>query len=326
MTPSDVSDESIDRNTDIESGPPRDLIGYGRDGIDPRWPQGAYVAVQFVINYEEGGESNVLYGDATSEYRLSELIGVAPKPGRRGLSIESLFEYGSRAGFWRLRRIFDDAGVPVSVYGVATALERNPDAVAAMLESGWEIASHGLKWIDYDLVDEAEERAQIAEAIRIHTRVTGERPLGWYTGARSVRTTALVMEDGGFRYSSDSYADDLPYWIDGPKGAHLIIPYALDTNDARFAMAQGFNSGEQFLTYLTDCFDQLYEEGRRGAPKMMSVGLHGRISGRPGRALAVRRFIEHVAAHEHVWIPRRIDIADHWIEHHRVTSQARPQS
>jgi putative urate catabolism protein len=233
--------------------------------------------------------------------------------------MESIYEYGARAGFWRLWRIFTGRKIPLTIYGVATALERSPDQTQAMKEAGWEIASHGLKWIEYRDFSEADERAHLEEAIRIHAQVTGERPLGWYAGRCSVNTTKLVMEEGGFLYSSDSYADDLPYWIDRPQGGrHLIIPYTLDANDMRFATAQGFNSGDQFLTYLRDSFDCLYEEGRLGSPKMMSVGLHCRLIGRPGRALALERFLDHIARHDKVWIPRRIDIARHW--HKRLSS------
>ena len=295
---------------------PRDMIGYGRSGLDPQWPDDAYVAVQFVINYEEGGENNILHGDAASEAFLSEIVGAAAWPGERHMNMESIYEYGSRAGFWRLWRLFTQAEIPVTVYGVATALERNPQAVAGMKDSGWEIASHGLKWIEYKDFSKDEERQHMAEAIRIHIETTGERPLGWYTGRSSVNTTGLVMEEGGFLYSSDSYADELPYWVDGPKGPHLIVPYTLDANDMRFATPQGFNSGDQFFAYLRDSFDLLYEEGKAGAPKMMSVGLHCRLVGRPGRAAALKRFIEHVKGHKRAWVPRRIDIARHWHDVH----------
>ncbi len=295
---------------------PRDLIGYGRDTPDPDWPDGARLAVQFVVNYEEGGENCILDGDAASEAFLSEMIGAEPWPGQRNMNMESVYEYGARAGFWRLWRLLAGRGWPVTVYGVATALARNPDAVAAMQAAGWEIASHGLKWIDYKDFPEADERAHMAEAIRIHSEVTGERPLGWYTGRCSEHTLKLVMEEGGFLYSSDSYADDLPYWVAGPKGPHLIVPYTLDANDMRFATPQGFNSGDQFFAYLRDSFDVLYEEGRKGAPKMMSVGLHCRLVGRPGRAAALARFIDHVAAHDKVWVARRVDIARHWHARH----------
>ncbi len=296
---------------------PRDLVGYGETPPDPQWPGDARIAVQFVINYEEGGENSILHGDAASEAFLSEIVGAQAWPGQRHLNMESIYEYGSRAGFWRLHRLFDAARIPVTVYGVATALERNPAAVAAMQRAGWEIASHGLKWIEYKDFTKEEERAHLREAIRIHEQVTGERPLGWYTGRTSEHSLALVMEEGGFLYSADSYADDLPYWVEGPKGPHLIVPYTLDANDMRFATPQGFNAGDQFFTYLKDSFDLLYAEGRDGAPKMMSVGLHCRLAGRPGRAAALARFLDYVKSHEAVWTPRRIDIARHWHERHR---------
>jgi allantoinase len=298
---------------------PRDMKGYGRAIPDPQWPGGAYIAVQFVLNYEEGGENSILHGDAASEAFLSEIVGAQPWPGQRHWNMESIYEYGARAGFWRLWRMFTGRKIPLTIYGVATALERSPDQTQAMKEAGWEIASHGLKWIEYKDFSEADEGAHLEEAIRIHTKVTGERPLGWYTGRCSVNTTKLVMEEGGFLYSSDSYADDLPYWVSRPQGgSHLIIPYTLDANDMRFATPQGFNSGDQFLTYLRDSFDCLYEEGRLGSPKMMSVGLHCRLAGRPGRALALERFLDHIARHDKVWIPRRVDIARHWHEHFRT--------
>jgi putative urate catabolism protein len=295
----------------------RDMIGYGRTPPDPKWPGGARVAVQFVINYEEGGENNILHGDAASEAFLSEIVGAQPWPGQRHMNMESIYEYGSRAGFWRLWRLFTDRHVPVTVYGVATALARNPEAVAAMKEADWEIASHGLKWIDYrDYTAEA-ERAQMVEAIRIHEAVTGSRPLGWYTGRSSEHTIRLTAEEGGFLYSSDVYADDLPYWINGPREPFLMIPYTLDANDMRFATPQGFNSGDQFFAYLRDSFDALYAEGEAGAPKMMSVGLHCRLVGRPGRVVALARFLDYVLGKEAVWLPRRIDIAWHWHAHHK---------
>ncbi|WP_299626354.1 allantoinase PuuE [Pelagibius sp.] len=296
---------------------PRDLIGYGESPPDPQWPGDARIAVQFVINYEEGGENCVLHGDAASEAFLSEIVGAQAWPGQRHLNMESIYEYGSRAGFWRLYRMFRETAIPVTVYGVATALERNPAAVAAMRRADWEIASHGLKWIEYKDFSKDDEKAHLDEAIRIHTEVTGERPLGWYTGRCSENTLALVMEEGGFLYSSDSYADDLPYWVDGPKGPHLIVPYTLDSNDMRFATPQGFNAGDQFFAYLKDSFDVLYTEGEAGAPKMLSVGLHCRLVGRPGRAAALRRFLDYVKSHKAVWTPRRIDIARHWHERHR---------
>jgi putative urate catabolism protein len=295
---------------------PRDMKGYGRAIPDPKWPGDAHVAVQFVLNYEEGGENCILHGDAASEAFLSEIVGAQAWPGQRHWNMESIYEYGARAGFWRLWRMFTGRRIPLTIYGVATALERSPDQTEAMKEAGWEIASHGLKWIEYKDASEADERAHLEEAIRIHTKVTGERPLGWYTGRCSINTTKLVIEEGGFLYSSDAYADDLPYWVARPQGGnHLIIPYTLDANDMRFATPQGFNTGEQFLTYLRDSFDCLYEEGRKGSPKMMSVGLHCRLIGRPGRALALERFLDHIARHDKVWIPRRIDIARHWHTH-----------
>jgi putative urate catabolism protein len=295
---------------------PRDMVGYGRTPPDPRWPGGARLAVQFVVNYEEGGENNVLHGDAASEAFLSEIIGAQPWPGMRHMNMESLYEYGSRAGFWRLWRMFTARALPVTVFGVATALARNAEAVAAMREAGWEIASHGLKWIDYRDFAAADERAHLAEAIRIHTEVTGARPLGIYTGRSSIHTVALAAEEGGFLYCSDAYADDLPYWVEGPRGPFLIVPYTLDANDMRFATAQGFNSGDQFYAYLKDAFDCLYAEGGSGMARMMSVGLHCRLVGRPGRAAALGRFLDHVAAHDRVWVARRIDIARHWHAHH----------
>ncbi|MCW5715865.1 MAG: allantoinase PuuE [Bauldia sp.] len=295
---------------------PRDMIGYGRNPPNPRWPGGANVAVQFVVNYEEGGENNILHGDAASEGFLSEIPGAQPWPGMRHANMESIYEYGSRAGFWRLWRLFTGLRVPVTVYGVATAMARAPEIVAAMKEANWEIASHGLKWVEMKDKSAEEERAEIAEAVRIHTEVTGERPLGLYQGRSSMNSMRLAAEEGGFLYSSDSYADDLPYWIEGPNGPFLIIPYTLDTNDMRFATAQGFNSGDQFYAYLRDAFDVLYAEGVAGAPKMLSIGLHCRLVGRPGRAASLARFIEHVLSHERVWLPRRIDIARHWREWH----------
>ena len=295
---------------------PRDLVGYGRDAPDPRWPGGARIAVQFVLNYEEGGENNILHGDATSEAFLSDVLGAQPWPGQRHMNVESMYEYGSRAGFWRIWRMFFERKLPLTVFGVATALARHPDAVAAMHEAGWEIASHGLKWIDYRNVPEAEERAQLNEAIRIHAQATGERPLGWYTGRSSQNSLKLVLEDGGFAYSSDSYADDLPYWINGPKGPHLIIPYSLDANDMRFTNAQGFPNGDAFFAYLRDAFDLLYAEGA-SAPKMMSIGLHCRLVGRPGRAMALQRFLDHIGRHDRVFVASRLAIARHWHDTHR---------
>lgn len=297
---------------------PRDLLGYGANPPDPKWPGGAQIAVQFVINYEEGGENCILHRDPASEAFLSEIVGASAWPGQRHWNMESIYEYGARAGFWRLQRLFSGLNVPVTVYGVATALERSPEQVSAMLDADWEIASHGLKWIEYKDASFEDERAHLNEAIRIHTEVTGERPFGWYTGRCSVNTVDIVAQEGGFAYVSDSYADDLPYWY----GEQLVIPYTLDANDMRFGTAQGFNSGDQFYTYLKDTFDALYAEGGEGAAKMMSVGLHCRLVGRPGRVQALRRFVEYVKSHDKVWLARRIDIARHWIEHHPRQEQA----
>jgi putative urate catabolism protein len=303
---------------------PRDLLGYGRNPPDPQWPNSARIAVQFVLNFEEGGESSILHGDQASESFLSDVLGAQPWPGQRHMNVESMYEYGSRAGFWRLWRVFTERHLPVTVFGVATALARNPEAVAAMREARWEIASHGLKWIDYRNVPEAEERAHLQEAIRIHRDVTGDRPLGWYTGRNSVDTLKIVLDDGGFLYSSDSYSDDLPYWVNGTKGPHLIVPYTLDANDMRFVNAQGFSGGEEFFAYLRDAFDLLYQEGA-SAPKMMSVGLHCRLIGRPGRAAALIRFLDHVAQHDRVWVATRRDIARHWYRVHAALAAAAPK-
>jgi OHCU decarboxylase len=294
---------------------PRDLIGYGRNPPHANWPKGARIAVQFVLNYEEGGENNILHGDAASEAFLSEIVGAQAWPGMRHMNMESIYEYGSRIGFWRLHKLFTDRCLPLTVYGVATAMARHPDAVAAMNEAHWEIATHGLKWIDYRDFPEADERQHIAEAIRIHTEVAGTRPLGMYQGRASLNTTRLTMEEGGFLYSSDSYADDLPYWLKGPQGPHLIVPYTLDANDMRFATPQGFNSGDQFFSYLKDSFDWLHAEGAT-SPKMMSIGLHCRLVGRPGRIAALARFLDHIQKHDQVWVTTRLEIARHWVKHH----------
>jgi putative urate catabolism protein len=299
------------------------MIGYGRNPPDPRWPGRARIAVQFVVNYEEGGENNILHGDPASEAFLSDVLGAQPWPGQRHMNVESMYEYGSRAGFWRLWRLFTGHKLPVTVFAVASALPRNPEAVAAMREAGWEIASHGLKWIDYRNVPRDEERAHMAEAIRIHTETTGERPLGWYTGRSSENSLSLVLEEGGFTYSSDAYADDLPYWVNGPKGPHLVVPYTLDANDMRFVNPQGFANGEEFFGYLTDAFDVLYAEGE-SAPKMMSIGLHCRLAGRPGRFAALERFIEYVANHDRVWVTSRLDLARHWHNEHRALAASAP--
>jgi putative urate catabolism protein len=279
--------------------------------------------VQFVLNYEEGGERSILHGDKESEAFLSDVLGAVPWPRQRHMNVESMYEYGSRAGFWRLWRLFGARKLPITVFGVARALARNPDAVAAMREAGWEIASHGLKWIDYKDTPEAEERADLIEAIRIHTKVTGARPLGWYTGRTSVNSLKLVLEEGGFTYSSDSYADDLPYWVKGPKGPHVIVPYTLDANDMRFVNAQGFAGSDEFFAYLRDAFDVLYAEGH-DAPKMMSIGLHCRLTGRPGRTAGLARFLDHIAKHDRVWVATRLDIARHWINEHRALADKAP--
>ena len=302
---------------------PRDLMGYGRKPPDPRWPGGARVAVQFVVNFEEGGENSILHGDTASEAFLTDVLGAQPWPGERHMNVESMFEYGSRAGFWRLWRIFTARKIPVTVFGVATALARNPQVVEAMREAKWEIASHGLKWIDYKDFSRADEEEHMREAIRIHTEATDARPLGWYTGRTSAHTLSLVLAEGSFLYSSDSYADDLPYWVNGPKGPHLIIPYTLDANDMRFINPQGFPDGEAFFTYLRDSFDCLYGEGER-APKMMSVGLHCRLVGRPGRAAALARFLDYIATRERVWVTSRLEIARHWHREHRALAANAP--
>ena len=294
---------------------PRDMIGYGAEPPHAQWPGEARIALQFVINYEEGAENSILRGDTAAEAFLSEWIGAQPTLGLRNMNMESLYEYGSRAGFWRLYRAFTQRGLPVTVYAVAMALERNPPAVAAMVAAGWEMATHGYRWIDYQYVAEAVEREHIANAVAIHTQAIGTRPLGWYLGRCSPNTRRLVAEEGGFLYNADSYADDLPYWDLSTGKPQLIVPYAFDSNDMRFATAQGFNSGDQFFAYLKDTFDVLYREGE-SRPRMMSVGLHCRLTGRPGRTAALERFLDYALGHERVWITRRIDIAQHWIATH----------
>lgn len=289
----------------------RDLVGYGANLPDARWPGGARVAVQFVINYEEGAENSVLNGDKGSESFLSEMVGAASHPAR-AMAMESLYEYGSRAGFWRLHRLFSERGVPVTVFGVAAAMAANPAAVEAMLGADWEVASHGYRWIDYQYIPEEVEREHIAKAIALHTELTGERPLGWYQGRTSPNTARLVVEEGSFLYDADSYADDVPYWDRRHGKPQLIVPYSLDANDMKIVALNGFTEGEQFFRYLRDTFEQLREEGGR----MMSIGLHGRIAGRPGRARAVARFVDHVLASGDAWIARRIDIARHWAAEH----------
>lgn len=293
---------------------PRDLIGYGKGPPHARWPGGARIAVQLVLNYEEGGENSVLHGDAGAETFLSDMINPAPVVGARHMSMEQIYEYGSRAGVWRLLRLFERYKVPVTVFGVAMAMERNPAAVEAMLAAGHEIASHGWRWINYQDMPERIEREHMMRAIDIHRRLTGERPLGWYTGRTSPNTRRLVAEDGGFLYDADDYSDDLPFWTEVNRKPHLIVPYTLEANDMRFS-GTGLNTGEQFFSYLKDAFDVLYAEGEE-RPKMMSVGLHCRIIGRPGKMAGLDRFLRYALEHKDVWFARRIDIARHWREVH----------
>jgi allantoinase len=294
----------------MEPGYPRDLIGYGRTPPFADWPGGARVAVQFVLNYEEGGESCVLHGDAGSEQFLSEIVGAASYPARH-LSMESIYEYGSRVGAWRILREFERRALPLTVFGVAMAMERHPDFVRACVEAGHEVASHGYRWIHYQGIDEATEREHLRKAVEIHTRLTGAPPRGWYTGRDSPNTRRLVVEHGGFAYDSDYYGDELPFWTNVGGRQHLVVPYTLDANDMRFATPQGFNTAQHFFEYLRDSFDVLYAEGGE-TPRMLSIGMHGRLLGRPGRFVALQRFLDHLARHERVWICRRIDIAEHW--------------
>ena len=299
----------------IDPSYPRDLVGYGRNPPHADWPGGARIALQFVLNYEEGAENCVLHGDAGSEAFLSEIVGATSFPGERHMNMESLYEYGSRAGLWRLLALFRDRNLPLTIFAVAMALERNPEAAAAFVEDGHEVASHGWRWIDYRGMPEAEERNHIARAVETIRRLTGAPPPGWYTGRTSENTRRLVAEHGGFLYDADSYADDLPSWERVGREPQLIVPYTLDTNDMRFATPQGFNSGEQFFSYLRDAFDVLYAEGEE-RPKMLSVGLHCRLAGRPGRLASLAYFLDHVQRHERVWICRRVEIARHWRERH----------
>jgi allantoinase len=294
---------------------PRDLVGYGAAPPDPRWPGRARLALQLVMNYEEGGERSILHGDAEAEAFLHEVVGSAPVRDARNLQVESVYEYGSRAGFWRLMRLVADRGIKISVFAVAMALERHAEAARAIVEAGHEVVSHGWRWIDYQFVDEAVEREHLRRAVESLTRVTGTRPVGWYTGRLSPNTRRLVVEAGGFLYDSDAYNDDLPYWVEVGGTPHLVIPYTLDNNDMKFGGPQGFNTGEDFFTYLKDAFDVLYAEGAEH-PKMMSVGLHMRLAGRPGRAAALARFLDYVLEHDRVWICRRVDIAHHWMRTH----------
>jgi putative urate catabolism protein len=293
-----------------EHSTPRDLIGYGRTPPHAAWPGGARLAVQFVLNYEEGAEANILDGDPGAEIFLSDIANAAPVLGARHMSMEQIYEYGSRAGVWRLLRLFDRFDVPLTVFGVGLAMQRNPAVVEAFLEAGHEIASHGWRWINYQWVAEEQERADMARAIEVHRQLTGERPLGWYTGRTSPNTRRLVAEEGGFLYDADDYSDDLPFWTEVADKSQLIVPYSLETNDMRFASAN-MQTGDQFFVYLRDTFDILYAEGEE-RPKMMSVGLHCRLAGRPGKLAGLERFLRHAASHQDVWFCRRIEIARHW--------------
>jgi OHCU decarboxylase len=303
---------------------PRDFRGHGQNPPDAAWPNGAKIAISLVLNYEEGGENNILHGDGQSEAFLSDIAGAAPWPNQRHWNMESLYDYGARSGFWRLHRLFTGLNIPVTIYGVATALARNPEQVAAMKSAGWEIASHGLKWVDHRDMPLAEERAQIAEAIRLHTEVVGAPPRGWYTGRCSLNTVDLTAETGQFDWISDTYDDDLPYWREVGARDQLVIPYTLEANDMRFATAPGYTDGEQFYTYLKDSFDTLYAEGEAGQAKMFSVGLHCRLIGRPGKIAGLKRFLDYARSHEGVWFPRRIEIAEHWAKTHPHQRFARP--
>jgi len=292
---------------------PRDMVGYGQNPPHPQWPGRARIALQFVINYEEGGENTILNGDPASEAFLSEIVGAQALPGVRHLNMESIYEFGSRAGVWRLLRIFNERGLPFTSFTVGKALEMNPDVGIAMMDGGHEVASHGYRWIDYQHVPEALEREHIQRAVAAHERILGERPVGFYQGRTGPNSRRLCVEEGGFVYDADSYADELPYYDNQFGRPHLVVPYTLDANDMRFATPQGFNSGDQFFTYLKDGFDFLYREGET-SPKMMSIGLHCRLVGRPSRAAALARFLDYVLAHDQVWVARRIDIARHWLE------------
>ena len=303
---------------------PRDMTGYGATPPAANWPNGAKIAVQIVLNYEEGGENNILHGDLASEAFLSEITGAAAWPNMRHWNMESIYEYGARAGFWRIHRLLGET--PITVYGVASALARAPEQVAAMKSSGWEIASHGLKWVEHKDMPEDEERAQIADAIRLHTEVTGHAPRGWYTGRCSNNTVRLAAETGQFAYVADSYADDLPYWMQFGRDDQLIVPYTMDCNDMRFAIQAGFTNGDQFESYLKDSFDVLYAEGGAGAPKMLSIGLHCRLMGRPGRAAALQRVIDYMKSHEDVWFATRLEIAEHWTKEHPPMHKTRPSA
>ena len=292
----------------------RDLIGYGSNLPKVEWPNKARIAVQIVLNYEEGAENCVLNGDKNSEVFLSEIIGAQPIKGRH-MNMESLYEYGSRVGFWRLHNLFQEKEIPITIFGVGMALEKNPEICKAIIEADYEVASHGWRWIDYQNIKKSEEKKHMQLAIKAHTKIFGKRPDGWYTGRCSPNTRDLVMEDGGFLYDSDSYSDDLPYWEIRNKKKQLIIPYTLDNNDMRFATNQGFNTGDHFYSYLKDSFDVLYEEGRTN-PKMMSVGLHCRLIGKPGRIQSLKKFLDYIQKHEDIWVCKRVDIAKHWIKNY----------
>jgi allantoinase len=294
---------------------PRDLIGYGRNPPDPKWPAGARLALSIVVNYEEGGERNILHGDTESETFLQEVVGIPASVGGRNLTVESMYEYGTRVAFWRLLRMFAERDVKVSFFAVVQALERHPEAAKAMVDAGHEVLSHGYRWIDYQYVPEAVERDHLQRAVASLTRLTGSRPLGWYTGRVSENTRRLVVEEGGFLYDSDAYNDDLPYWVVESGTPHLVVPYSMDSNDMKTVMAGGFATGQDWLDYVRDAFDVLYAESAT-QPKMMSVGLHLRLIGRPGRAASLARFLDHVKTRPDVWICRRIDIARHWIATH----------
>ena len=303
---------------------PRDFRGLGPTPPDAAWPNGAKVAISIVLNYEEGGENNILHGDQGSEAFLSDIAGAIAWPNQRHANMESLYDYGARAGFWRLHRLFTALNIPVTIYGVATALARNPEQVAAMKAAGWEIASHGLRWVDHRDMDEDTERAAIAEAIRLHTEVVGTPPTGWYTGRSSINTLRLTSDTGAFQWLSDTYDDDLPYWRESGDRDQLIIPYTLEANDMRFATAPGYIEGQQFFQYLKDSFDTLYAEGEAGQAKMFSIGLHCRLIGRPGKIAGIKRFLDYAQSHTHVWFPRRFDIAQHWAKTHPNKRFERP--
>ncbi len=303
---------------------PRDFRGHGPDAPDARWPGGAKIAISIVLNYEEGGENNILHGDGQSEAFLSDIAGATPWPGQRHWNMESIYDYGARAGFWRLHRLFTGMAIPVTIYGVSTALARNPEQVAAMKAALWEIASHGLKWVDHRDMPPEVEAAQIAESIRLHTEVVGEPPRGWYTGRCSMQTVDLTAATGAFDWISDTYDDDLPYWREVGERDQLIIPYTLEANDMRFATAPGYTDGAQFYTYLRDSFDTLYAEGQAGRSKMFSIGLHCRLIGRPGKIAGLKRFLDYAKSHNGVWFPRRIEIADHWAKTHPHNRFRRP--